>query len=98
MPSTTQPSWAAWVTIIGIIGVVVIGIVAMLHYSDASDAVSVVAPVTGVVSTLVGAFFGVRTASLAQQKANEAAGIHARILAGPAAPADDGAREDEPTG
>jgi hypothetical protein len=77
MPSTRQPSWAAWVTIVGIVGVAAVGVVAMLHFSTASDAVTVVAPVIGAISALVGAFFGVRSASLAQQKSNEATMIRA---------------------
>jgi hypothetical protein len=73
MPSTRQPSWAAWVTVVGIAGVAAVAVVAMLHFSTASDAVTVLAPVIGAISALVGAFFGVRSASLAQQKSNEAA-------------------------
>jgi hypothetical protein len=89
MPSTTQPSWAAWVTIVGIFGVAAVGVVAMLHFSSASDAVTVLAPVIGAISALVGAFFGVRSASLAQQKSNEAAMIRA-LPSTPAAEEGDG--------
>jgi hypothetical protein len=88
MPSTTQPSWAAWVTIVGIFGVAAVGVVAMLHFSSASDAVTVLAPVIGAISALVGAFFGVRSASLAQQKSNEATVI--RTLPSPPAEEGDG--------
>jgi drug/metabolite transporter (DMT)-like permease len=91
MPSTTQPSWAAWVTIVAVVGVAAVGIVGMLHFSSASDAVTVLAPVTGAILALVGAFFGVRTATLAQQKANEAAAIQAQAPpALPVAPVIDG--------
>jgi hypothetical protein len=78
MPSTAQPSWGAWVTIVGVLGVAGAGIVAMLHFSSASEAVTVLAPLTGAILALVGTFFGVRTATVAQQKANEAAAIHAK--------------------
>lgn len=99
MPSTTQPPWAAWVTIVGIVGVAAVGIVAMLHFSTASDAVTVLAPVTGVISALVGAFFGVRSASLAQQKSNEAAVIQAQPSKPPAEEGrGEGRGESEPGG
>jgi hypothetical protein len=75
MPSANQPPYAAYVTIVGVLAVAGVGVVAMLHYGKASDAVAVLGPVTGVISALVAAFFGIRSASLAQQKSNEAAAV-----------------------
>jgi hypothetical protein len=48
-----------------------VSIAAIFHYSAAADVVTAVSPVTGVIAALVGAYFGVRGATLAQQKANE---------------------------
>ncbi|HEY7632392.1 MAG TPA: hypothetical protein VH817_16925 [Thermoleophilaceae bacterium] len=61
-----------WVLIAGLAAVVAVATVAMLHYKGAQDAVTVLGPVIGVIGTMVGGYFGIRGASLAQQKANEA--------------------------
>lgn len=74
MPSTAQRPHAAIVATVAIVAVAIIGAIAIYHYSKATDAVTVLAPVTGVISSLVAAYFGLRAGSLAQQKANEGGG------------------------
>ncbi|MGN6371687.1 MAG: hypothetical protein ACTHM1_01660 [Solirubrobacteraceae bacterium] len=60
-----------WVIIAGLAALVAVAIAAIFHYSSAADVVTAVSPVTAVIAALVGAYFGVRGATLAQQKANE---------------------------
>jgi hypothetical protein len=62
----------AVVAVVAVLGVAAGAAIAMLHYDTASDAVTVLGPVTAVISSLVTAYFGVRSGSLALQKANEA--------------------------
>jgi hypothetical protein len=72
MPSASQLPHAAIVAVVAVLAVAGVAAVAMLHYDKASDAVTVLGPVTAVISSLVAAYFGVRSGSLALQKANEA--------------------------
>lgn len=72
MPSASQRPHAAIVAVVGIVAVAVVAAIAMLHYGEASDAITVLGPVIGVISSLVAAYFGVRSGSLAMQKVNEA--------------------------
>lgn len=69
--SISQWPHAAIVAAIAVIAVAIVGAAAIYHYDKASDAVTVLAPLTGVISSLVAAYFGLRAGSLAQQKANE---------------------------
>jgi hypothetical protein len=71
-PSVGQPAYGMWVIIAGLVAVVAVAVVAMLQYDEAADVVTVLGAVTGVIAALVGGYFGVRGATLAQQKANEA--------------------------
>ena len=80
MPSASQWPHAAIVAVTAILAVAAVAAVAMLHYKKASDAVTVLGPVTGVISSLVAAYFGVRSGSLAMQKANEAESIRRQPL------------------
>ncbi len=78
--STEQPAYAMWVVLGGLAAIVVVSAFAILHYASASDAVTALAPVTGIISALVGAYFGLRGASLGQQKANEGVEALARLV------------------
>jgi hypothetical protein len=75
MPSASQLPHAAIVAVVAVLAVAGVAAIAMLHYDKASDAVTVLGPVTAVISSLVAAYFGVRSGSLAMQKANEAESI-----------------------
>ena len=63
-----EPSWGAWVVIAGLVAVVAIFVVAVLHYKTAAEVTTAVGAVSGVIAALVGAYFGIRGATLAQTK------------------------------
>jgi hypothetical protein len=75
MPSAAQWPHAAIVVVTAILAIGGIAGIAMMHYKAPGDAVTVLGPVTAVISSLVAAYFGVRSGSLAMQKANEADAI-----------------------
>jgi len=62
-------AWGAIVVVIGIVAVVATFIVAVLHYHTATDVTTALSPTVGVIAALVGAYFGVRGATLAQGQA-----------------------------
>jgi uncharacterized membrane protein YdcZ (DUF606 family) len=64
-----EPSWGAWVVIAGLVAVVVIFVVAVLRYKTAAEVTTAIGAVSGVIAALVGAYFGIRGATLAQTKA-----------------------------
>jgi uncharacterized membrane protein YdcZ (DUF606 family) len=64
-----EPAWGAWVVIAGLVAVVAIFVVAVLQYKTAAEVVTAVGAVSGVIAALVGAYFGIRGATLAQTKA-----------------------------
>jgi hypothetical protein len=57
----------------GLIAIVVIFVFAIEHYKQASDVATATASVSGVIAALVGAYFGIRGSSMAQEKAENAA-------------------------
>ena len=63
-----EPAWGAWVVIAGLVAVVAIFVVATLHYKTAAEVTTAVGAVSGVIAALVGAYFGIRGATLAQTK------------------------------
>jgi hypothetical protein len=63
--------WGAIVVISGLIAIVVIFIFAIEHYKAASDVATATAGVSGVIAALVGAYFGIRGSSMAQEKAEK---------------------------
>jgi hypothetical protein len=82
-----------YVVVVGLAAVVAVAIPAIFHYKSAADVVTVLAPVTGVIGALVGAYFGIRGATLAQQQANEGlAHLHAKTIT-PVAPHSDGGQQ-----
>ena len=74
MPDKTQrePAYGMWVTLAGVAAVTSITIVALIRYDNATSIVTALGPVTAVIGTLIGAYFGLRGSSLAQQNANRA--------------------------
>lgn len=66
-----QWPWGAIVVVIGVLAIVAIFAVAAALYSKASDVATAVSPVTGVVAAIVGGYFGIRGANVAQGQANE---------------------------
>ncbi|TEU00532.1 MAG: hypothetical protein E3J23_02360 [Candidatus Stahlbacteria bacterium] len=58
-----------WVIIIGFILVTIVFIAAIVKWSEASDVTAVVGAFTGLVGTVVGAFFGVQIGSAGKEKA-----------------------------
>ena len=78
-----EPAYGMWVTLAGVGAVTAITIVALIRYGNATSIVTALGPVTAVIGTLVGAYFGLRGSSLAQQNAaaaeiqrtNAAAGV-----------------------
>ncbi len=75
MPSTNGPPHGAYVAVVAILAVGVVAAISIMHYKSARDAVTVLGPVTAVISSLVAAYFGVRSGTLAMQKVNEAEAI-----------------------
>jgi hypothetical protein len=67
-----EPAYGMWVTLAGVAAVTSITIVALIRYDDATSIVTALGPVTAVIGTLIGAYFGLRGSSLAQQNANTA--------------------------
>jgi hypothetical protein len=63
--------WGAIVVISGLIAIVVIFVVAIDHYKQASDVATATASISGVIAALVGAYFGIRGSSMAQDKAEK---------------------------
>jgi len=61
-----------WVIIIGFILVAGIFIVAILKWQEASDVTAVVGAFTGLIGTVVGAFFGAQIGSAGKEKAERA--------------------------
>ena len=78
MPSATQKPWGAIVAVVAILAVGAVTAIAIWHYDKASDAVTVLGPVVAVISSLVAAYFGVRSGSMSQQKTNEAEAMRTR--------------------
>jgi hypothetical protein len=74
MPDKTQrePAYGMWVTLAGVGAVTAITIVAVFRYDNAASIATALGPVTAVIGTLIGAYFGLRGSSLAQQNANAA--------------------------
>lgn len=65
-PPPPQTAWGAWVVIAGLLAITAIFVVAVLHYKKASDVATAVGAASGVIGALVGAYFGIRGATLAQ--------------------------------
>jgi energy-converting hydrogenase Eha subunit A len=63
--------WGAIVVISGLVAIVIIFVVAIGHYKEASDVATATASISGVIAALVGAYFGIRGSSMAQEKAEK---------------------------
>ena len=83
MPDQTkrEPAYGMWVTLAGVAAVTSITIVALIRYDNATSIVTALGPVTAVIGTLIGAYFGLRGSSLAQQNANNAEIQRAQAMA-----------------
>src|SRR5438094_10639418 len=77
----SDPSWkldelrvkrGIWIVISGLIAVVIVFAMSMRKFSAAADVVAVLGPITSVVGSLVGAFFGLQLGSAGKEKADEA--------------------------
>jgi|AntDryMetagUQ889_1029465.scaffolds.fasta_scaffold03528_3 threonine/homoserine/homoserine lactone efflux protein len=78
-----------WVVVVGLLVVLTAFIVAVLRYEQAAQAATALGPVTAVVGTLVGAYFGVRVGSAGREKAEAARQVESnkvQKLAAAAAP------------
>jgi hypothetical protein len=62
-PSPDRP-WAAIVVISGLVALVSVFVVAVLTYKTAADVTTAMGAVSGVIAALVGAYFGIRGATL----------------------------------
>ena len=72
--SKEAPPWGAIVVVTGLVAIVAVFVVAVLHYKNAADVTTAVGAVSGVIAALVGAYFGIRGAILAQGNAEHSAG------------------------
>ena len=68
-PKKPEPPWGAIVVITGLGAIVAVFVVAVLHYKNAADVTTAIGAVSGVIAALVGAYFGIRGAILAQGNA-----------------------------
>jgi len=75
--SRSQPAYGARVVIAGLTAIVIIFGVAVLRFNKAADVATAVGSVSGIVATLVGAYFGIRGATVAQAQAHEMMGAEA---------------------
>jgi hypothetical protein len=66
-----EAPWGAVVIIVGLLTIIAIFVTAILHYKQASEVATATSSVSGVIAALVGAYFGIRGSSLAQEKAQE---------------------------
>jgi hypothetical protein len=67
----SQPAYGVWVIVAGLVALVAVSVSAIFHFGTATDVVTAVSPISGVIAALAGGYFGVRGATVAQQKANE---------------------------
>ncbi len=74
-------AWAAFVVVAGVFAIVVIFGIAVARYKEASDVATATASVSGVIAALVGAYFGIRGATLAQTSTDQPAGTTGRTKA-----------------
>lgn len=58
-----------WIVVIGLTIVAAVFLVAITKWTAASDVTAVVGSVTGMVGTIIGAFFGVQVGSAGKEKA-----------------------------
>jgi hypothetical protein len=59
-------AWGAIVVIAGLVAIVAVFIFAVLQYKTAAEVTTAIGAVSGVIAALIGAYFGIRGASLAQ--------------------------------
>jgi hypothetical protein len=62
-----EPAYGAHVVMAGLLAMVTVFVVAVLRYKTAADVATSVGAVSAVVAALVGAYFGIRGATLAQK-------------------------------
>jgi hypothetical protein len=67
-------AWGAIVVITGLVAIVAVFIFAVLEYKTAAEVTTAVGAVSGVIAALVGAYFGIRGATLAQANAESSSG------------------------
>ena len=79
MPETnakSQPNdrakYGFYLVVIGLVVILVVFVVAVWKYGAANDVVTVVGSVTGVIGTIVGAFFGLQAGAAGKEKAEAA--------------------------
>jgi hypothetical protein len=77
-PTWKDLPWGMFVVMAALLALVGIAVFAIIHYDDPADVATVMSPFTGVIVGLVGTYFGVRGATQAQDKANEAVRIRGR--------------------
>jgi membrane associated rhomboid family serine protease len=59
-----EPAYGMWVVITGLVALVTVVVVASFQFGKASDIATATAGVSGVIAAIVGAYFGIRGASL----------------------------------
>lgn len=62
-----------WVVIAGLFAIVVVFVIASFEFGKASEIATATAGVSGVIAAIVGAYFGIRGASLTHKYAQEQA-------------------------
>ncbi|MDA0165830.1 hypothetical protein OM076_36525 [Solirubrobacter ginsenosidimutans] len=75
MDPTSPPKdgpYAMWVILAGLTAMTAVTLGALIRYPNPTAIVTALGPVTGIIGTLIGAYFGMRGSSLAQQNANAA--------------------------
>ena len=80
--TTSDGPYGMWVILAGLAAMTAVTIVALIRYSNPTAIVTSLGPVTGVIGTLVGAYFGMRGSSLAQQHARAVRTQGRRLMTG----------------
>ena len=69
-----NPAWGAWVVIAGLAAIVAVFGIAATQFDKAADVATAVGAVSGVIAAIVGAYFGIRGATLAQAQSSSDGG------------------------
>ena len=67
-------AWGAIVVIAGLLSIVAVFVFAVFQYTTAAEVTTAVGAVSGVIAALVGAYFGIRGATLAQANSESSSG------------------------
>jgi hypothetical protein len=71
MPDPSSARYGLIAVIVGIAAVLIICLYAMVHWQSAADVATAISPVTGIIGTIIAAFFGVQVGASGKQRAED---------------------------